>query len=85
MICSILEFLDASPGRLLDDLSSSTPVNCFFKPFLFCVLSPDQPVRQLATSVAERLFTGHGEAFRSFTKDRQLGTYELRKELWSRR
>lgn len=85
MICSILEFLDASPGRLLDDLSSSTPSNSFFKTFLFCVLSPDQSIRRLATSVAERLFTRYGGAFQAFSKDRQLGTHELRKGLWSRR
>lgn len=85
IVCSILEFLDASPGRLLDDLSQSTPANGFFKAFLFCVISPDQTVRRLAASVAERLFTAHGEAFRSMDKGSQLGTHGLRRDLWSRR
>lgn len=85
MICSILEFLDASPGRLLEDLSRSNAASDFFRSFLFCVLSPEPTVRQIATKVASRLFAHHGETFRSMETGKQLGTHELRKALWSRR
>lgn len=85
MISSILRFLEASPGRLLDDLSSSSSDGSFFKPFLFCCLSPDATVRRLAISVAERLFAGHEHTFRAFDKARFLGTYEQRRELGGQR
>ncbi|CAM1509244.1 Fc.00g029830.m01.CDS01 [Cosmosporella sp. VM-42] len=84
MVCSILQFLDYSPARLLDDLSGATPSSGFFNSFLFCVLSPDPSVRRLATGVADRLFTGHLEAYRKFDTGHQFGTQELRGELWSR-
>lgn len=85
MICSILEFLDTSPSRLLEDPSSPGSTNGFFKPFLSCVLSPESAVREIATKVAKRLFEDHGEAFKSPEKAQQLGTSQLRKDLWSRR
>lgn len=82
MVCSILEFLDATQGRL-SEISTSLSANGFFKPFLFCVLSPDATIRGLATSVAERLFANYGDAFASLDKER-VDTDSLRKELWSR-
>lgn len=85
MICSILRFLEASPARLLDDISGVTPSSGFFDSFLCCVLSPDPSVRRLATSIADRLFTGHLEAYRKFDTGHQFGTQELRGELWTRR
>jgi neurofibromin 1 len=86
MICSILQFLDASPGRLLEDLAS-TPANglTLFKPFLFCVISPNLAVRSLAVNVANRLFADHGEEFQQFESGQLLGTPEIRRELYSRR
>lgn len=85
MVCSILQFLDASPARLLDDLSGDDPSSGFFKSFLLCVLSAEPSVRRLATGVADRLFTGHLEAYRQFDTGHQFGTQQLRGELWSRR
>lgn len=85
MVCSILRFLDASPSSLLNALSKSSPTASIFHPFLFCVLSPELPVRQLATKVAERIFTEHDKAFHTLQKSRQLTSYEVRKELWGRR
>ncbi|KAF7549990.1 hypothetical protein G7Z17_g6012 [Cylindrodendrum hubeiense] len=84
MVCSILQFLDASPARLLDDLSGDNPSTGFFKSFLLCVLSAEPSVRRLATGVADRLLTGHLEAYRKFDFSHQFGTQELRGELWSR-
>ncbi|KAL6412878.1 neurofibromin 1, partial [Ilyonectria robusta] len=84
MVCSILQFLDASPARLLDDLSGDDPSSGFFKSFLLCVLSAEPSVRRLATGVADRLFTGHLEAYRQFDTGHQFGTQQLRGELWSR-
>ncbi|KAH6971880.1 hypothetical protein BKA56DRAFT_677938 [Ilyonectria sp. MPI-CAGE-AT-0026] len=84
MVCSILQFLDASPARLLDDLSGDDPSSGFFKSFLICVLSAEPSVRRLATGVADRLFTGHLEAYRQFDTGHQFGTQQLRGELWSR-
>lgn len=57
----------------------------FFKPFLLCVLSSDAVVRQLAASVAERLFANHREAFDTFEGRRHFGAQDLRRELWSKR
>jgi neurofibromin 1 len=85
MVCSILRFLDASPDILLDALSNATSATSIFNPFLFCVLSPETSVRQLATNVAERLFKGRGDGFRSVPKSNELASREFRKELWSRR
>lgn len=85
MVCSILQFLDASPARLLDDLSADGSDSGFFKSFLLCVLSEEPSVRRLATGVADRLFKGHLEAYRKFDTGRHFGTKELRGELWSRR
>ncbi|KAI8668992.1 Ras-GAP domain-containing protein [Fusarium keratoplasticum] len=84
MVCSILQFLDASPARLLDDLSADGSDSGFFKSFLLCVLSEEPSVRRLATGVADRLFKGHLEAYRKFDTGRHFGTKELRGELWSR-
>ena len=84
MVCSILEFLDASAGRFKDDVSAFMSANGFFRPFLFCVLSPDATIRRLATSVAERLFANHEGVFSSLDKGRQSETLTLRKELWGR-
>ncbi len=85
MICSILQFLDASPARLLDGLPNSSTAHNFFKSFLYCVLSPDQSIRQLAMSVAQRLFTGNEGSLDSLSKVHDLGTPELRKEMWKQR
>ena len=85
MVCSILQFLDVSPARLLDDLSSDGSDSGFFKSFLLCVLSEDSSVRRLATGVAGRLFVGHLEAYRKFDTGHHFGTTELREEVWSRR
>lgn len=84
MVLSILKFLDASPARLLEDLSGDDPSN-LFKSFLLCVLSAEPSVRRLATSVADRLFKGHLEAYRKFETGHQFGTQELRGELWGNR
>ncbi|KAF4457831.1 hypothetical protein F53441_306, partial [Fusarium austroafricanum] len=84
MVCSILQFLDASPARLLDDLSKDGSNNSFFKSFLLCVLSENSAVRKLATGVASRLFKGHLEAYRQFDTGHRFGTRELRDDIWSR-
>ncbi|KAL9565336.1 hypothetical protein ACKAV7_010425 [Fusarium commune] len=84
LVCSILQFLDASPARLLDDLSKDGSNNSFFKSFLLCVLSEDPAVRKLATGVASRLFQGHLEAYRQFDTGHRFGTKELRDDIWSR-
>ncbi|KAL4727532.1 Ras GTPase activating protein ira2 [Fusarium chlamydosporum] len=85
LVCSILQFLDASPARLLDDLSADNSSNSFFKSFLLCVLSEDPPIRKLATGVASRLFQGHLEAYRQFDTGHSFGTKELRDDIWNRR
>ncbi|KYG13832.1 neurofibromin 1 [Fusarium verticillioides 7600] len=84
LVCSILQFLDASPARLLDDLSKDGSNNSFFKSFLLCVLSENPAVRKLATGVASRLFQGHLEAYRQFDTGHRFGTKELRDDIWSR-
>ncbi|RGP58813.1 neurofibromin 1 [Fusarium longipes] len=84
LVCSILQFLDASPARLLDDLSADNSNNSFFKSFLLCVLSENPPIRKLATGVASRLFQGHLEAYRQFDTGHRFGTKELRDDIWSR-
>ncbi|CAF3480713.1 unnamed protein product [Fusarium graminearum] len=84
LICSILQFLDASPARLLDDLSADSSNNSFFKSFLLCVLSENTSIRKLATGVASRLFQGHLEAYRQFDTGHRFGTKELRDDIWSR-
>lgn len=85
MVCSILRFLDASPNSLLEALSTSESSTSIFNPFLFCVLSPESSVRQLATGVAERLFKEHGDGLRALPKSKNFASPELRKDLWSRR
>lgn len=85
MVCSILRFLDASPGSLLDASSNASSATSIFNPFLFCVLSPETSVRQLAISVGERLFKEHGDGVRSLSKSKDFASRELRRELWSRR
>ena len=85
MVSSILRFLDASPDILLDALSSATSATSIFNPFLFCVVSPESSVRQLATSVAERLFNRAGDGFRSLPKSKEFASRQLRREFWSRR
>jgi neurofibromin 1 len=85
MVCSILKFLDASPARLLDDLSGDDPSRNLFKSFLLCVLSAEPSVRRLATGVADRLFKGHLEAYRKFETGHHFGTHQLRGELWAKR
>ncbi|CEI69991.1 unnamed protein product [Fusarium venenatum] len=84
LVCSILQFLDASPARLLDDLSADSSNNSFFKSFLLCVLSENTSIRKLATGVASRLFQGHLEAYRQFDTGHRFGTKELRDDIWSR-
>ncbi|KAM0349272.1 hypothetical protein ACHAPU_003681 [Fusarium lateritium] len=84
LVCSILQFLDASPARLLDDLSIDSPSNSFFKSFLLCVLSENPSVRKLATGVASRLFKGHLEAYRQFDTGHRFGAKELRDDIWNR-
>ncbi|KAM0278007.1 hypothetical protein ACHAO9_012333, partial [Fusarium lateritium] len=84
LVCSILQFLDASPARLLDDLSTESSNNSFFKSFLLCVLSENPSVRKLATGVASRLFKGHLEAYRQFDTGHHFGTKELRDDIWNR-
>ena len=86
MISSILDFLGTSPDRLLDDLSSTAAASeSFFRPFLFCVLSPDVSIRQPAMNVAERLFNDHKDAFTSLERRSFMDARELRRELWSKR
>ncbi|KAK5988736.1 Pentafunctional AROM polypeptide [Cladobotryum mycophilum] len=83
MTCSILQFLDASPASLLDESSDQTLAVGLLKPFLLSVLSSNKAIRQAATSVAERLFSEHPEALRSFSKQDTTASHELRKELWT--
>lgn len=85
MICSILEFLNASPDYLLNDLTNSGSRNGFFKPFLLCVLSPNASVRHLAMAVADSLFNKNQEPFRSYYKEHKLDSNELCRDIWSRR
>ncbi|KAJ4125593.1 Ras GTPase activating protein ira2 [Fusarium equiseti] len=84
LVCSILQFLDASPARLLDDLSADNSNSSFFKSFLLCVLSENAHIRKLATGVASRLFQGHLEAYRQFDTGHRFGTKELRDDVWNR-
>ncbi|KAG9257667.1 uncharacterized protein F5Z01DRAFT_646667 [Emericellopsis atlantica] len=84
MICSVLDFLDAAPRRLITGpVSINSPTN-FFRPFLLCVLSPEITIRRRAISVAQRLFNDHGEAFREVYNGRALDSITLRKDLWGR-
>lgn len=84
MICSILEFLNASPDYLLNDLTNAGSHTGFFKPFLLCVLSPNASVRHLAMAVADSLFNKNQEPFRSYYKEHKLDSNELCKDIWSR-
>lgn len=82
---SILEFLDAFPGPLFDELSRASPEGGFLRPFLLCVLSPDPSVRQLAAQVAKRVFANAGKLHRMPEGAIGSGMEELRTLLWKQR
>lgn len=82
---SILHFLHVSPKLLLAELLEPQTTLDFFEPLLFCVLSPETRVRELATEVASNVFEAHPESFRQFQIGGRFGTTELRQQFWHRR
>lgn len=80
LVCSMLQFLEASPERLRQDSSEDSMVG----PFLLCVLSPNPTVRQLATRVADRLFKGNTSNGVDGGEDFVLDSPALRKDIWAR-
>lgn len=84
-VVEILRYLDASPAPLVRDLSGETESMSFLKPFLFCVLSRNQPIRQLATKVANKLFAMSRDSVNAFQSEGRGATEELGRTLWDRR
>ena len=85
LICAILSFLDAFPTPLLEELPSRSLGRGFVKPFLFCVLSYDLSIRQLATKVASKLFVEDQGKTRVLEEESQFGTRNERCDLWKQR
>ncbi|EFY84834.1 putative neurofibromin [Metarhizium acridum CQMa 102] len=83
-VLEILRYLYASPGPLLRDLSGETADMAFLKPFLFCVLSRDQSIRQLATKVANKLFIMNKDSVGTSQLGHRDATEELGENLWIR-
>ncbi|KFA64319.1 hypothetical protein S40285_02937, partial [Stachybotrys chlorohalonatus IBT 40285] len=83
LICCILEFFDAAPQFLIDDIAGNGSSRGIAMPFLLCVISPDSSIRQLATRVAARLFEEHAEVFDSEENLRRLNLEELQTDFWS--
>ncbi|KJK83390.1 hypothetical protein H634G_01519 [Metarhizium anisopliae BRIP 53293] len=83
-ILEILRYFYASPGPLLRDLSGETAGMAFLKPFLFCVLSRDQSIRQLATKVANKLFIMNKDSVGTSQLGYCGATEELGQNLWIR-
>ncbi|KAH0600615.1 hypothetical protein MHUMG1_01613 [Metarhizium humberi] len=83
-ILEILRYFYASPGPLLRDLSGETAGMAFLKPFLFCVLSRDQSIRQLATKVANKLFIMNKDSVGTSQLEYCGATEELGQNLWIR-
>jgi neurofibromin 1 len=84
MVCSILQLFDTSPSFLLEDLGEQPNSGGVLAPFLLCVVSPNDSIRQLASSVAGRLFRSSPEVFRAEKNRRRFGSPEFRRELWAR-
>ncbi|KJZ78890.1 hypothetical protein HIM_01663 [Hirsutella minnesotensis 3608] len=55
VIASIVQFLYLIPDHLLDELINTPLETGFLRPFLFCVLSSDSVVREMATKLAAKL------------------------------
>lgn len=85
MARSILKFLGALPTSLLNELNRQTPALDTLGPFIFTVISSNKTICQTATEVAERLFSGHPEAVKSFNEQSHPDILELRETFWTRR
>ncbi|KAK4060229.1 uncharacterized protein Triagg1_10854 [Trichoderma aggressivum f. europaeum] len=84
MARSILKFLGALPTPLLNELNRQTPTLDTLGPFTFTVISSNKSICQTATEVAERLFSEHPEAVKSFNEQSHPDILELRETFWTR-
>ncbi|KAL6810242.1 hypothetical protein V8C40DRAFT_258827 [Trichoderma camerunense] len=84
MARSILKFLGALPTSLLNELNRQTPALDTLGPFIFTVISSNKTICQTATEVAERLFSEHPEAVKSFNEQSHPDILELRETFWTR-
>lgn len=85
LICAVLRFLDAFPTPLVEELHSRSLGRGFLRPFLFCVLSSDASIRQLAAKVAYKLFVENQGETRALDAASQFGTWNQRCDLWKQR
>lgn len=85
MARSILKFLGALPTSLVNELNRQTPALDTLGPFIFTVISSNKSICQTATEVAERLFSEHPEAVKSFNEQSHPDILELRETFWTRR
>lgn len=85
MTLCVLDFLEASPDAWLDESADPSPTVDFFPPFVDCVLSPTNSIRQRATDVANRLFANFYRSPREADTKTRFIDRGLRKRLWGRR
>lgn len=85
MICSILEFLNASPMTLFegepdDEDDGDVFFQDNFESFLACMVVEDETVRRLAMGVAPRLFTEKNLS--RYKKTSKLSTQKFKPNFW---
>ncbi|KAI1099294.1 GTPase [Jackrogersella minutella] len=85
MICNILKFLDASPATLFEAPSDNSEAQEFyeeiFEAFVSCLVTANDSVRVLASSVAKKLLTPNG-IFASLRKAKRLDSNSFGVKFW---